>query len=129
MDDRLILKKTPNLECMQEALPFLMGRQDFECFSKVHTDVKTFYCNVIYAQFLTDAATNKLIFRIEADRFLRNMVRAIVGTLLEIGYQRIKPEDLQKIIEGKSRSQAGSSVPACGLYLTQVRYPNAIFTA
>lgn len=121
------LKKQPDYQRMIEALPHLLGRQDFECFSKVHTDVKTFICNIISAHIQVDEVKGTAIFYIEADRFLRNMVRAIVGTLLDIGYSRIQPEDLKTIIEGKNRSLAGSSVPACGLYLAQVQYPNAIF--
>ena len=65
----------------------------------------------------------KLIFHISADRFLRNMVRAIVGTLIMVGKREIEPEEVRNIIESKNRSKAGTSVPACGLYLTEVRYP------
>ncbi len=122
------LKKKPDYTLMEQALPYLIGKQDFECFSKVHTDVKTFICTIHEASFIRNEQQDRVIFQIEADRFLRNMVRAIVGTLLEIGYQRMKPEDMERVIAGKSRAHAGTSVPACGLYLAQVRYPNAIFT-
>ncbi len=121
------LKKIPDYNQMKLALSYLLGRQDFECFSKIHTNVKTFICTIHSVQLEVNLESGTAIFYIEADRFLRNMVRAIVGTLLEIGYGRLAPEDMKKIIEAKSRSNVGTSAPACGLFLTQVRYPNAIF--
>src|SRR5690606_14485890 len=109
---------------MQKASKLLLGHKDFQCFSKSNTDVKTYYCNIMDAEWtLVD---HELQFSIKADRFLRNMVRAIVGTLLNIGIGKLEVEDLYSIIASKSRSEAGFSVPAHGLYLTEVTYPETI---
>src|SRR5690606_27133075 len=96
--------------------------RDFSCFSKAHTQVATNNCEIYSAgwKWLTGG---RLVFYIKANRFLRNMVRAIVGTLLEIGHHRKSVESIRDTIESKSRSVAGVSVPACGLYLTEVNYP------
>lgn len=110
-----------NLTLMNEATALLLNHTDFECFSKVHTDVFTFNCKITKAHW--EQKENQLVFTISADRFLRNMVRAIVGTFINIGLEKIKIEDLQKILDSKDRSQAGFSVPAHGLYLTQIEYP------
>ena len=109
------------LELMNEATALLLNHTDFECFSKVQTDVFTFNCKITLAQWIQNG--NQILFTITADRFLRNMVRAIVGTFINIGLQKITIEDLQKILDSKDRSQAGFSVPAHGLYLTQITYP------
>lgn len=114
-----------DIKAMNEAACILMEYQDFKCFSKSNTDVKTFICEVRQASWKNDG--EKLIFTISADRFLRNMVRAIVGTLLDIGMHKKKPEDIRAIIESKNREKAGASVPAKGLYLTKVIYPETIF--
>ena len=103
-----------------EACQILFEHSDFECFSKVNTDVRTFNCTIFEAHWKQNG--NKLVFSIGADRFLRNMVRAIVGTMINIGTGKISLEDFEKIIDSKDRSQAGFSVPAHGLYLTQVNY-------
>ena len=93
-------------------------------FSKSNTDVKTFLCKIEKAEWIVQ--DDKMVFIITSDRFLRNMVRAIVGTLLEIGRNK-KPFDWMKaVIESKNRSDAGASVPAKGLYLTKVEYPDSI---
>jgi tRNA pseudouridine38-40 synthase len=110
-----------NINAMNEACKILLNHTDFECFSKIHTDVFTFNCK-IYEAFWQQNNT-KLVFTIAADRFLRNMVRAIVGTMINIGLEKISIDDFNKIIESKDRSQAGFSVPAHGLYLTKVEYP------
>lgn len=112
-------------ETMNQAAGIMMEYQDFECFSKSNTDVKTFLCDIKEAVWA--AQEDKWVFTITADRFLRNMVRAIVGTLLNVGLGHMKPEGMRKIIESKDRSQAGVSVPAKGLYLTKVAYPKNIF--
>lgn len=105
---------------MNEAAALLFNHNDFECFSKVKTDVGTFICRIFEARWTeTD---EKLLFTISADRFLRNMVRAIVGTLIDVGLGKITPEDVVKIIESKDRNKAGFSVPAHGLYLTDIQY-------
>lgn len=110
-----------NIQLMNEAAKILLEYEDFECFSKVHTDVKTFTCKITEAYWTQEET--KLKFTITADRFLRNMVRAIVGTLINIGLEKITLTDFRKIIESKNRSQAGFSVPAHGLYLVRVNYP------
>ena len=109
-----------DIDKMNEACQLLFKYNDFECFSKVNTDVKTFNC-VIFEAYWTRSG-NKLVFTISADRFLRNMVRAIVGTMINIGTGKISLADFEKIIESKNRSQAGFSVPAHGLYLTKIEY-------
>ena len=110
---------------MNKAATILMEHNDFECFSKSNTDVKTFICDVRRAVWTEEEG--KLVFTITADRFLRNMVRAAVGTLLEVGLGKMEPEGIHQIIESKSRSEAGVSVPAKGLYLTRILYPKSIF--
>ncbi len=109
-----------NLDKMNEACGILFKYNDFECFSKVNTDVRTFNC-VIFEAHWKQIGT-KIVFTISADRFLRNMVRAIVGTMISIGTEKINLTDFEKIIESKDRSQAGFSVPAQGLYLTKIEY-------
>lgn len=110
-----------DVEKMNKACEILFDYNDFECFSKVHTDVHTFNCKIYEANWQQN--NNQLKFTISADRFLRNMVRAIVGTMINIGIGKISIEDFRKIIESKDRSQAGFSVPAHGLYLVKVEYP------
>lgn len=109
-----------DVDKMNEACKILFEYDDFESFSKVGGDNKTTICKIFHAQWLRKG--NELIFSISADRFLRNMVRAIVGTMVEIGSGKIQPEDIRKIIEAKNRNAAGSSVPAHGLFLVEVGY-------
>ena len=106
---------------MNEAAKILLQYEDFECFSKTHTDVFTFNCNITTAYW--EQKGSQLIFHISANRFLRNMVRAIVGTMLNVGLGKISVNDVHEIIKSKNRGKAGFSVPAHGLYLTQVVYP------
>ena len=113
-----------DIDAMNKAASILMEYEDFECFSKSHTDVKTYLCKLKKA--VWERKDGKLVFTITADRFLRNMVRAIVGTLLEVGLKKIAPEAIREIIKSKDRSRAGVSVPAKGLYLTKVLYPEKI---
>ncbi|MGH2666846.1 tRNA pseudouridine(38-40) synthase TruA [Flavobacterium sp.] len=110
-----------DMEAMNEAAKLLLDYTDFKCFSKSNTDVNTYNCKVTEA-FWT-AKKEELVFTISADRFLRNMVRAIVGTLINIGLHKITIQDFIQIIEDRSRENAGFSVPAHGLYLTQISYP------
>jgi tRNA pseudouridine38-40 synthase len=105
---------------MNEACQILFKHNDFECFSKTHSDVRTFNCVIFEAHWQQNET--KLVFTISADRFLRNMVRAIVGTMINIGLGKITLDDFEKIIESKDRGKAGFSVPAHGLYLTQIKY-------
>jgi tRNA pseudouridine38-40 synthase len=106
---------------MNEAAQILLEYTDFKCFSKTHTDVRTFDCKITNAQWQQHG--NKLIFTITADRFLRNMVRAIVGTLVNVGLGKNPVEHVRAVIERRDRGHAGASVPAHGLYLTKVIYP------
>jgi tRNA pseudouridine38-40 synthase len=110
-----------DLDAMNEAAALLLGKQDFECFSKVQTQVNNFICEVTVAEWRW--ADDRLIFTIRANRFLRNMVRAIVGTLAGVGRGKISLADVKKILESRNRSEAGASVPAHGLYLTKIVYP------
>ena len=112
--------KNIDVNLMNQAAKILYEYKDFECFSKVKTDVNTFNCDVTNAEWIVQG--DALTFHITANRFLRNMVRAIVGTLLDVGLQKITIDDFRTIIESKNRSKAGVSVPAKGLFLTQVAY-------
>ena len=110
-----------DIDLMNEAAKLLFNYTDFECFSKVNTDVNTFDCTIFEANWKR-GENDQLVFIISANRFLRNMVRSIVGTLVNIGLHKITIEDFAQIIESKSRDKAGFSVPAHGLYLTQITY-------
>lgn len=111
---------------MNEACELLLKFTDFTSFSKLHTDVKTNNCKIFFAQWVQ--VDYKLMFTIKADRFLRNMVRAIVGTMIEIGKGKIDLEEFVLIIESKNRSEAGMSVPSHGLFLAGIRYPEEIYS-
>lgn len=110
-----------DFEKMNEAAVHLLGKQDFTSLSKLHTDVKTNICSVSKAQWVK-VSENEWYFEITADRFLRNMVRATVGTLLDVGLGKIQPEDIVKILEAKDRGAASTSVPAHGLFLWRIVY-------
>ena len=116
-----------NKEVMQKGAEILLNHNDFRSFSKVHTDVKTFICNIQKAEW--SFSETEWIFTISADRFLRNMVRAIVGTLWELGRGKISLEDMDLIIKSGNRSNAGLSVPASGLTLTDIKYPEHVFVS
>ena len=120
------LSKDLDVDLMNKAARILLNYKDFKSFSKTHTDVKTYICDVRQAAWQT--TDNQLVFHITADRFLRNMVRAIVGTLVDIGLHKISLDELIQIIESRDRSNAGFSVPAKGLFLTEIVYPPQIFT-
>lgn len=109
-----------DIDAMNAATKLLFSHTDFECFSKVNTDVNTFNCKIVEAHWQPNR--DKLIFTIAADRFLRNMVRAIVGTMINIGLGKITLKDFQTILESNDRNKAGFSVPAHGLYLTKIEY-------
>ncbi len=109
-----------DIELMNKACQILFEYEDFECFSKVKTDVFTFNCTITNA--IWKQKGNELTFYISANRFLRNMVRAIVGTLLDVGKGKINLDDFRQIIESKNRCNAGVSVPAKALFLTAVNY-------
>ncbi len=114
-----------NFDKMNEAAAILFEYCDFTSFSKLHTDVKTNNCNITEAGWVK--SDDEWVFNIRADRFLRNMVRSIVGTLLEVGRGRISAEQFRQIIEAKDRCKAGMSVPAHGLFLIDIQYPEDIF--
>jgi tRNA pseudouridine38-40 synthase len=109
-----------DVELMNKACQKLLTHSNFECFSKVHTQVNNFNCNLMEAYWKKEG--DLLIFTIKANRFLRNMVRAIVGTLIKIGTHELDLIGLEKILASKNRSEAGMSVPAHGLFLTKVVY-------
>ncbi len=110
-----------NLDKMNEAAKHLLGRHDFAAFSKSNTQVHTTLCTVTEAVWVDHR--NTAVFHIRADRFLRNMVRAIVGTLLDIGQEKLHAKEIERIMQSQRRSEAGISVPAHGLYLTKIEYP------
>ena len=118
------IKQNLDIPKMQTAAESLLNYKDFQCFSKTNTDVKTYNCNIMSVHF--ELIDDELHFTIQADRFLRNMVRAIVGTLINIGLGKISLSDLDTIIQSKNRQEAGYSVPAHGLYLIQISYPESI---
>lgn len=115
-----IWKRDLDVDRMNEACKILFEYEDFTSFSKLHTENKTNNCK-IYKAFWEQNGT-EIKFTISADRFLRNMVRAIVGTMVEIGNGKIEPSDLRTIIEDKNRNSAGTSAPAQGLFLVDVGY-------
>ena len=113
--------KQLNFDLMNEASKLLLGTKDFTSFSKVNTDVKTNICTITKAKWVKVDDTN-FYFEITADRFLRNMVRATVGTLLDVGEGKIEPKGIVAILEAKDRGAASVSVPAHGLFLWEVCY-------
>lgn len=114
-----------NVEAMNEAAAVLFDFIDFTSFSKVHTDVKTNLCHIMNAEWVERG--EELVFVIQADRFLRNMVRAIVGTLLEVGRGKLDTAGFRAVIAQKDRCAAGASVEAKGLFLVDIQYPDSIF--
>lgn len=115
----------PDVEKMNEAAKALLRHTDFECFSKIRTDVKHFRCEIISAHW--EQKEDQLLFHITANRFLRGMVRAIVGTLLEVGLRFRKVEDMDELIQSRDRTKAGKAAPAKGLFLCQIIYPEDIY--
>lgn len=116
-----------DIAAMNEAAKLLLSHTDFQCFSKVKTEVNTFECTIMRA--FWEVQGDHLIFTIEGNRFLRGMVRAVVGTLMEIGMGKWTAADLQRILASKSRQEAGRAVPAHGLHLVKVTYPETSFGA
>tara|TARA_Y100000994_G_scaffold244780_1_gene245219 strand:+ start:1622 stop:2401 length:780 start_codon:yes stop_codon:yes gene_type:complete len=119
IDRSYYLFRQLNIDLMNQGAQMLIGKQDFSCFSKSKLDHNI--CDIKSANWFK--SKNMLIFQIEADRFLYNMVRCIVGTLINLGLEKIQLDEISQIIYSKNRSFAGSSVPACGLYLLDVQYP------
>ena len=135
----LITEKTPflanehyfysrplDVERMNTAAKLLLQYTDFESFSKIKTEVNNFVCHISRAEW-ERFADNHLVFHISANRFLRGMVRAIVGTLLEVGIGRMTPEQFAQIIESKDRQKAGRAAPPEGLFLSEVVYPPHLY--
>lgn len=119
--------RTPlDFVAMNEATRHLIGRQDFASFCRTHTDVKTTICDLTQAEW-KELGNGHAVFTISADRFLRNMVRAVVGTLFQVGIGKITKEQFAEVIAQHNRCSAGDSAPAQGLYLTHIEYPKEIF--
>ena len=110
---------------MNRAAASMLGYGNFKAFSRSKSDVKTYNCDLREARW--EEGDGVWVFTISADRFLRNMVRAVVGTLLEVGKGRLDAEGVKTIIKSQDRSEAGVSVPAKGLYLTRITYPDTLF--
>ncbi|NDW12343.1 tRNA pseudouridine(38-40) synthase TruA [Bacteroides sp. 214] len=120
------LHHSPDFDRMNEAAATLFDYTDFTSFSKLHTDVKTNNCKVTHARW-EQQDEHTWVFTITADRFLRNMVRAIVGTLLEVGAGKLTVDGFRRVIEQQDRGKAGTSVPGNALFLVDVAYPEELF--
>jgi tRNA pseudouridine38-40 synthase len=107
---------------MNEAARMLLDYDDFGAFCKSHADVKTTLCHVTKALW-SETAPGEWMFEITANRFLRNMVRAVVGTLVEVGRGRLSLDEFRRVVEGKRRTDAGESMPAHALFLERIDYP------
>lgn len=116
-----LIKETLDIKAMNLAASYIMNYEDFGAFCKANADNFTNNCKVSRSEW--EVREDGIIYHITANRFLRNMVRAIVGTLTDIGKGKMSPEHIKEIIESGNRSKAGPSVPACGLFLTEVNYP------
>jgi tRNA pseudouridine38-40 synthase len=114
-----------DVAAMNNACILLMKHSDFTSFSRLHSDTKTNICKVYSAGW--SEKCDRLVFTVRADRFLRNMVRAIVGTMIEVGTGKIDLQKFEEIIEARDRCRAGRSAPAKGLFLTDIEYPAEIF--
>lgn len=117
----LYVPNIPDFHLMNKAAEYFLGKQDFTSLSKLHTDVKTNICTITHAQWHQESKAS-WYFEITADRFLRNMVRSTVGTLLEVGWQNISPKEIRSILDAKDRSAAAKSVSAHGLFLWKIVY-------
>jgi tRNA pseudouridine38-40 synthase len=117
--------KKADLKTMNQAAALLTGTHDFQCFSKVKTDVNHFVCTIKSAKW--NEKGDLMVFTIVANRFLRGMVRSIVGTLLDVGSGKFSLTDFRKIISSRNRGNAGMNVPPEGLYLMKVKYPSSVF--
>ncbi len=117
-----------DFDAMNEAALYLLGKQDFASFCRAHTDARTTICDVRKAAWIQENET-EAYFEITADRFLRNMVRAVVGTLFEVGRGKMMPDEMGTIIAARNRCSAGHSAPAEGLSLVEIIYPQNIFVS
>ena len=114
-----------NVNNMNECCQMIKGKHDFTSFSKTHTDVNHFFCEIFDAEWIKK--DEQIIFQVKANRFLRNMVRALVGTMVLVGKEKISSSDFKKIIMSKDRTKAGPSAKAHGLFLTNIAYSNHIY--
>lgn len=115
----------PDIQAMNKAAQRLLEVRDFTSFARLHSDTTTNDCRIFHAEWKTEE--NMLVFTIKADRFLRNMVRAIVGTLIDVGFGKLSIDQFNEVIEAKDRCKAGKSAPAKGLFLTEIEYPDNLF--
>ena len=120
------LVNEPDFELMNKAARLLLSTVDFTSFSKLHTDTRTNDCHVTEAVW-TQLSEGRWVFTVTADRFLRNMVRAIVGTLMEVGRHRMTVDEFNSVILKKDRCSAGDSAPAQGLFLYRIEYPDDVY--
>lgn len=120
-----LFNKPVDSNLINEVCELIKGWQNFQAFSKVHTDVKTFDCTIHHIQW--EESNDSHVFSVSANRFLRGMVRAMVGTLLEVGQQKLTINELEEVLKSGVRSNAGRSAPADGLFLTAVDYPKDIY--
>lgn len=125
LDESLYVPYKLDVELMNKAAAELLGKQDFESFSRVKTEVNHFICDLRKAEF--NWRGDLLVFNVVADRFLRGMIRALVGTLIDVGRGKLTPEDFVTIINAKDRKAAGKAAAPHGLFLTQVDYPEHIY--
>jgi tRNA pseudouridine38-40 synthase len=116
-----------NIGDMNKACRILLQHSDFTSFSRLHSGAKSNICRIYGA--VWEESDNRLVFTIKADRFLRNMVRAIVGTMVDVGFRKLNIDGFEQIILAKDRCRAGKSAPAKGLFLTDIEYPEEIFTS
>ena len=126
-ENRWWVRQSLDVHAMQKAASFILDYSDFTSFSKLHTDAKTNICDVMEVEL--NLIGEEIVISITANRFLRNMVRAIVGTLVEIGLGKRSPEDMKRIIEARDRGEAGVSAPAQGLFLSAIQYPDELIKA
>jgi tRNA pseudouridine38-40 synthase len=115
-----------DIDAMNEACGMLINYSDFTSFSRLHSDTRNNICRIFYA--VWEEADDRLVFTIKADRFLRNMVRAIVGTMIETGTGKMTLKEIEEVIIAKDRSRAGKSAPAKGLFLVNIEYPEELFS-
>lgn len=121
----VVLRNSPDVAAMNRAAALLLRYEDFESFSKIHTNVNNFRCQISEAVWVERG--NLLIFRVKSNRFLRGMVRALVGTLIQVGSGRLTVEEFEKIILSRNRKNAGAQAPSEGLFLIEVGYPEGLF--
>lgn len=124
-----IVARSTDFDAMNRAAGYLLGTHDFTTFSKKHSQVKTHFCTVTEATWQSEGEPEerRYVFHIRANRFLRNMVRAIVGTLFEVGSGKITPEDFRDKLSAMDRSLCGTTAPSEGLFLEEVTYPEELF--